>query len=174
MEEIFSALGFTIGMGLAVVIIVGALSFRMDNTSQVYCEDAVHEFVDSARQSGYVSPNKYMQMVETMNNTGNIYEVSIYIESYNAIPQTDKDDNTIQNKYESSYKAYHTDEILDYMFPDTGENQNWYLKNGDFIQVSYEIKNNTIASQLIGFLTTHHNLKTIFGNYSGYVGSTER
>ena len=72
--------------------------------------------------------------------------------------------------------AYYQDEILPYMFdgPDQGSNngyRNFPMKNGDHITVNYSINCDSFSAIMIGFITTHHPYKTIYGGSDGAVGN---
>ena len=161
-------------MAIFVTFVVVAVIYlaKMDYDAQTICNDAVQEFVDKSRASGYISADSYMLMMDRINGTGNLYNVTILHQSRNTSPLVDDDGNVVDNSFIYSYTPYNKDDILSYMFTSSGTTQNWSLKNGDYLKISYSLKNPTFASKMYSFWTTHE-YKTIHGSYGGYVGSRE-
>lgn len=164
--------GFDFSLFFKPILIAGAILFmfivpmmfyfaKVDYDVQTVCDDAVHEFVDKSRTSGYVSANNYNQMIHKMSATGNLYEVHIIHESKICYPGG--------SSYDSNYYTYTTDEILSDIFDETGAGTH-IMKNGDYIKVQYTLKEPTIASKLFGAFSTHTR-KSIKGSYGGYVGA---
>mgnify|MGYP003295287183 CR=1 FL=1 len=172
-DEMMTPITYVFGIFLMFVVVVGIYAGKMDNNSQTYCNDAIEEFVDNARASGYISAEAYLEMMRKINDSGNLYEVQIAHRSKTSMPYIDEYGNQIDGKFVDSYNAYYKDEILGYIFPSGGGDYNDYsLKNGDYIKVSFYLKDATLGSKLLRFITTK-SIKTISGSYGGYVGSTE-
>lgn len=166
---------FTYAIGVVLVFVIAICSFavKTDLNSQSYCDDAVHEFVDTSRSVGYISANAYMKMMDKITSTGNLYEVEIMHQSAQMVPSTQADGTEIPGKFGYSYSAYYDTEILRVVFPEGGDSYGTYaMKNGDYLKVNFRLKQPTLGSNLIG-LFSKKGLKTIYGSYGGYVGSTE-
>lgn len=136
---------------------------KADYDVQTVCDDAVHEFVDKSRASGYISANNYNQMIHEMSATGNLYDIKIVHESKICYPGEDS--------YVSNYYTYTTDEILSEIFDETGAGS-YIMKNGDYLKVQYSLKEPTVAAKFYGMITTHTR-KSIQGSYGGYVGAAK-
>lgn len=173
LQEILTPINYVVGIFLVLFLGISTLCLKMDTNAQSICNDAVVEFVDKARAAGYISAESYTEMMQRINSTNNLYDVTIQHESKTPVPQTDESGNA-SGKVVNGYDAYYQDEILGYIFAGDGSDgfQNYPLKNGDYLQVTYELKEPTFATRLVTSFTTH-TPKTIYGSYGGYVGSTE-
>lgn len=172
-EEIITPITYGVGICIVVVFAIIGLFIKVDSNAQTYCNDAIVKFVDKSRASGYISAEAYIEMMTSINNTNNLYEVFIMHQSKTLVPRTDESGNNLGG-VTNAYNTYYKDEILDYIFVDDGMNgyHNYPLKNGDYLKVSFELKEPTFSAKMISFFTTH-TPKTIYGAYGGYVGSTE-
>ena len=164
-EHIITPIVYLCGAGITFLLVINIM-FKTDSDVQVYCDSAIHEFVDESRASGYISAENYLDMVNKMNNTLNLYDIKIVHKSKKMVPND-------AGGYMDSYTAYYNNEILSVLFPDsTDEYVNYPLKNGDYLQVSYQLKEPTITAKLMLMIQTH-SVKSIHGSYGAYVGSTE-
>ncbi len=172
-QEFLTPVNYVVGIFLVALLGMSSLCLKMDANAQSYCNDAVVEFVDKARASGYISAESYTEMMQRIHATNNLYNVSIRHESKTSVPQTN-DAGRTTGKVVNAYNAYYQDEILDYIFAGDGSAgfHNYPLKNGDYIQVTFELQEPTFATRLVTFFSAHAP-KTISGSYGGYVGSTE-
>lgn len=172
-EEAITPVTYAVCIVFVIFFGIAALCVRMDANAQTYCNDAIVEFVDQSRASGYISAEAYIEMMTRINETNNVYNVSIVHKSMTLVPNTDEYGNDLGG-VTHAYNTYYKDEILDYIFSDDGMDgyHNYALKNGDYLKVSFEITEPTFATKLVTFFSTH-TPKTIYGSYGGYVGSTE-
>lgn len=172
-DEITTPITYVIGFFTMFVAVVLIFSSKLDDNAQTYCNDAIQEFVDQSRASGYISPEAYLQMMRKINNTGNLYDVQITHKSKTVQPYVDGSNNVVPGKYVNSYNAYYKDEILEILFPNgsTG-NEIYPLKNGDSLNVSISLKEPTLGAR-IAYFFTRKSINTIQASYTGYVGSTE-
>lgn len=172
-HEWFTPITYAIGLLLAVVGVVTLFALNMDIHSQAYCDDAAHEFVDNARAAGYISATSYIEFRQRLNNTGNLYDVTISHDSKASHPMTDAAGNEIEGRYMNGKTSYNQNEITSYMFPDNSDEFcNYPLKEGDYLKVSYTLKSSTFGGKLIK-MWLNVNGKSISGSYGGYVGSIE-
>ena len=172
-EEIITPVTYMIGIIVVVFFAVAGLCLKMDSNAQTYCNDAIVEFVDKSRASGYISAESYIEMMSRFGDTNNLYDVSIMHQSQTLVPYTDDNGNELGG-ITYAYNTYYKDEILDYIFSDDGIDgyHNYSLKNGDYLKVSFKLEEPTFATKLITFFSPR-TPKTINGAYGGYVGSTE-
>ncbi len=172
-QEFLTPVNYVVGIFLVAILGIGTLCLKMDSNAQSLCNDAVVEFVDKARASGYISAESYTEMMQRINATNNLYQVSFRHESKTSVPQTNDAGQTTGDVV-NAYNAYYQDEILGYIFEGDGSAgfHNYPLKNGDYIQVTFELKEPTLATRIVTFFSARAP-KTISGSYGGYVGSTE-
>ena len=172
-NQLITPITYVFGLFISVFFITIIFTVKLDNDSQTYCDNAVHEFVDQSRATGYISPQAYLEMVNTMNNTGNLYDIEMVHRSTKMTPYVDAAGNEKKGAFVEIYDAYYKEEIVGELFPMNTSSYGAYpLKNGDYIKVSYSLKEPTLAAKMISMISTH-SLKTIYGSYGGYVGSTE-
>lgn len=162
-EKILQPISYTIGIIVMFAIPICLYAIKMDYNSQSVCDDAVQQFVDRSRAAGYISASNYSEMVSTITATGNLYNISIYHQSKICYPGKD-------NKgFDYNYMTYTTDEILNALFDESGGGQ-YNMKNGDYLKVTYSLKDPTLGAKIYSMWTSH-SYKSIRGSYGGYVGS---
>ena len=174
MDEISQPIAYLCGILFTTFVVLLVFTGKMDNNSQSYVNDAVEEFVDDSCTTGYIAPEKYMKMVKRINNTGNLYNVTILCNSKATSPYVDPEDDTEKaDAYANSYSTYNKSEVLDYMFPDdTTTYNNYNMKNGDYLKVSVSLKQPTYSARLLAYITKDP-VKTISYSYGSYVGNYE-
>lgn len=175
-EHIPTPIAFAVSITLIVTMIICGFTIKIDMDTQSYCNDAVHEFVDKSRSVGYISPNAYTEMMQKFGYTGNLYKITIMHQSQRSVPKADVDakgkETIKEDKFADAYNTYYEDEILEYMFPSSGSDREYELKNGDYLKVSFKLKEPTLGAKILGMFTTGEYM-TISGAYGGYVGSLE-
>lgn len=99
---------------------------RQDDISYMAVYSIVVEFVDSARNLGYITPEMYDKFVQNISSTGNRYDVTLEhrerIYSINA------------------YKNVYTTQIEDVLY---NQNKKYTMKAGDYLYVSVKNTNRT-------------------------------
>ena len=150
------------------VVVTLIFCSKLDTDAQAYCDDAVHEFVDKSRTAGYISSNNYMEMVQKLGATGNVYDINV-IHSSKVVYPGEQTESGAGNDYNYNYNVHTTDEILDKLFE--SETQTYQMKNGDELKVSFFLKEPTLSGKMMSFIL-RHSYKSIRGSYSGLVGSS--
>ena len=128
-----------------------SVSERNDDIAQTVVQTATSEFVKKVSTYGSIKPNDYSAYVHELHATGNTYEIEIEVQHLDENPgkkqATTSSDLIGENVYYSTY----TTEILDTMFPTSGDEENYVLKKGDNIIVTVKNTNKTIAQLLRTF-----------------------
>lgn len=166
---------FVVGFGIFFATYFTILLFftKMDQNTQAYCEDAINEFVANSCSAGYISPSAYLEMTKRVNNTGNMYEVTITHDAKVVMPEVNEDGDEVEGSYVVSVMTFNNEEILEEMFPyGSSTYYNYPLNNGDEIKVSLSLKSPTLAGRLFSYISKNE-VKTIRYNKSGYVGNNE-
>ena len=154
-------------------VIIEMFFIKMDQNVQAYVDDAIEEFVDDSCNAGYISPSKYLLMAQRINNTGNIYTLTIQHDAKVAMPYVNASGEEVLGSYVSSVNTYNKEEILDEMFPmSETENHNYPLGNGDYLKVTLSLKAPSPAGRFIAFMTGRE-INTIRYSYGSYVGNSE-
>lgn len=161
-ENILKPFSYAIGIFVMFAIPICLYAIKTDYNSQSVCDDAVQQFVDRSRAAGYISANNYNDMISTITATGNLYNINIYHQSKICYPGESQ-------SFDYNYMTYTTEEILDQLFDESGAGQ-YNMKNGDYLKVTYSLKDPTLGARIYSLWTTH-SYKSIRGSYGGYVGS---
>lgn len=104
---------------------------RQDDISYMAVYSSVVEFVDSARNLGYITPNMYTKFIQNINATGNRYDIAI---------------EHRKRIYEiNGYKNVYTNKIENVLY-NSGEA--YKLTAGDYLYVSVKNTNKTQSTLL--------------------------
>lgn len=154
---------YALGIFAMFFITISLFLIKLDYNTQSYCNDAVEEFVDKSRATGIISFTNYQNMVNQMTATGNVFDIKLIHESKVAYPGDNLGESI------DGYYVYNTEDILTTLADsDTGT---YILKNGDYLKVSFTLREPTLGSRVYSLVTTR-SFKTVYGSYGGYVGST--
>ncbi len=142
------------------------ISLKSDNTSQAYIDNAVVEFVDNARATGQITDEAYEKMCSKIDLIQPFCDIQISHSSKYAVGDG-------HGGYEICYFAYQKSDILDTIYTQSGENKPYYLKHGDFLQVTVVNTQPTLATKLYRLIMPQYNPNnvTLYTCYSGYVGN---
>ena len=136
-----------------------------DNLSYVVTYAAVTDFVDTVRNTGYLSLDNYQSFVSTLNSTGNRFTISMEHRAFNSAISADMINNN--GKYMSAYLNTYTNKILS-----TINGGNIYrLDKGDYFYVTVKNTNRTQASIINGLVARDASNFKIGCAYGGLVWS---
>lgn len=168
MDGIFSRIFmYFIGVIMITLVPLMIITTKIDGIVATQVRNATTEFVDSGRKAGYISPKTLSNFLDAITITGNVYEVKIEHKTQSAYPS----DNGQGFYY--VYTMYDKEDILNYIFPTTGDNRDYVMKNGDLLKVSVKCLNSTLGNSLYStFIGTEFN--SINYSYGGYIGNTKR
>lgn len=108
---------------------------RQDDISYMSVYSSVVEFVDSARNLGYITTNMYDKFVQQVNATGNRYDITI--EHRKRIYEID------------AYKNVYTTQIENILYSgDSTVNNKYPMYAGDYLYVSVKNTNKTQSTLL--------------------------
>lgn len=167
-------MGDSFGRVVAIVCGVLALFFlplliiglKSDNTAQALIDNEVVEFVDNARATAKITPEAYENLCKKIDSIQPFCEIQItHSEKCSVADETGE----IVTYYDDTGKM----DILDYMYPETGENRYYEMKNGDFLNVTvYNVKP-TLGTKIYRFIMPLYapNNTVLYTTYSGYVGN---
>lgn len=151
-----------IAMFIVPIIIINV---RLNASVQDYVQDKTVEFVDSCRATGYISPENYKLLNKKLGSFG-AYQIKLTHEKLLSYA-----DETQKGAYSDHYMYITNDEILEYMYPETGADRNYYMKQDDRIIVNVKSLNQTLGGKYL-FAFTGLTEQPIAVNYGGLVGNT--
>lgn len=107
---------------------------RQDDISYMYIYASVVEFVDSARNLGYITEDMYTSFLQSVQSTGNRYEITMEHRNFELVPG-----------FESGvYINTYTNSIVNKLTSDG----RYDMSAGDYFFVSIKNTNKTQATQL--------------------------
>lgn len=151
---------------IAAVLFVPILNFTMktDDTSQGLVDNAVHTFVDNVRKSGKITAEEYETMMSTINKAQPLCDIHIRYGKEKYI----SDDNG--TNVEDYYDEYGETQILDIIYTDTGDNNEFMMKKGDYIHVTVQNTTPTFGNKMLSIIIpSAATAKTIVATYGGHV-----
>ena len=146
-----------------------AVSHRKDVVSTQTVQAAINEFVDSTRKTGKVTQEEFSNLVQTLETTGETYEVNININNIDENPSK-KDTSSVVDQVkigENIYYTEYTTQVEKKLEENNGEIK---LSTGDFVTVDVENKSQTMYQ---GFKKLLYSIvdtsPQISGTYGGMV-----
>ncbi len=144
---------------------------RTDDVSQIAAQTAVTEFINDVRTTGKITPERYNQLAEDLNATGNLFDVELEIQILDQNPGK-KGVQVVRDKVgENVYYTVYTSQILEDL---EKNNQPWTLKEGDIITCKVKNANPTLSQQLKNFfyMIVGNDTYTIVAEDSGMITIT--
>jgi hypothetical protein len=139
-----------------------------DNLSYVVTYAAVTDFVDTVRNTGYITLNNYTNLLNTLNATGNTFVVSMEHRAFLPEVSSDMIENT--GKYTSAYLNTYTNTIVDVLKSNNGTGT-YRLNKYDYFYVTVKNTNKTQASAINGIIAKDNSNFKIGCAYGGVVWS---
>ncbi|MFV0342608.1 MAG: hypothetical protein ACK5JH_06900 [Anaerocolumna sp.] len=134
---------------LAVILLFIApilyMAQKQDSISQLYVSTETTKFIDSIKNSGYVSKNMYADFIKKIDKTGNIYQIKITHSHERVEPLVDVTTNDILQDYSVYFYNTYEDEIFDAFDQD----KDYRFDRGDYISIQVSNLNKTTAVSLL-------------------------
>ena len=146
------------------------VSENSDNTAQLSVQNATTDFVENIRSTGKITLDAYDKYIQTINSTGNKFDVEIEVQVLDENPGV----KTAQTDYtkigENIYYTQYTTQVLNEI---ENGNHKKTLKEGDIVTVKALNTNTTIAQLLRNFLyrVSGNDTSSIAASHSGIITS---
>lgn len=164
MNDIVSKIfGYAMGLILLFILPIMIIMLNFDNEMEKYANDAMVEFIDKSRSTGYISASNWEEFVGKVMATGKNYEIHICHESVYTYPEAG-------GGYSTHYYPYYREEIVSGIYQPTGTVK-WNMKAGDYIRVSLTEENAGYGMQMFSMLFGTEQAKHV-NTYGGYVGNS--
>ncbi len=141
-----------IAIGVAVILMfvfpLMTVSERSDDVSQLSVQTATTEYVDKIRTTGKMTLSEYNKFVETINATGNTFDIEIELKILDENPAKKTAQVSYSKIGENVYYSKYTSQIVS----DLKSSSQIKLKEGDIISVSVKNTNTTISQLFRNFL----------------------
>ena len=173
-DTLITVIAIALAAILMFIFPLMTMSDRTDDVAQLTVETATTEFVDNVRTTGKITPENYDSFVQSINSTGNTYDVEIEVK---VLDENEEKKGTQTNRTkigENVYYSIYTSQILEVVSPDNGTPKTYGLKEGDIISVKVRNTNLTLSQQLKNFFYTvsGNNTYTIAAEHAGIVNAT--
>jgi hypothetical protein len=146
---------------------------RSDDVSQLAVQTATTEFVDNARSVGAITMENYSKLVNTIDSTGNTYEVEMEVKVLDE--NVGKKSVWTQGSVigENVYYSVYTSQILEEIQANGGKGV-YNMKEGDILSVSVKNTNKTLSQTIRGvfYSMSGGDVYSIAAQHSGVVTAT--
>lgn len=153
---------------LMFIFPLAAIADRNDDTSQMYIQTTLDNFVNTVASKGTLTLKDYEELEAQLEATNNSYDIELVINVADVNPGK-KTDN--QKVGDTTYYSVYTAQIESVL---GSEAHTYYLKEGDYIKVSVKNINTTISQMIknVLFGITGNESYVIAGSASGVVVTT--
>lgn len=161
-DSVSKIFGYVMGVILLFVLPLLVIMLNFDNELDRYANDAVVEFVDKSRSTGYISAENWETFVHKIVSTGKNYKIYVCHESVYMYPEAG-------GGYSTHYYSYFRDEIVSGIYQPSGTVK-WNMKSGDYLRVSIEEENAGFGMKMFSSIFGTGEAKHL-NTYGGYVGN---
>lgn len=126
---------------LMFVFPLAAIADRNDDTSQMYIQTALDEFVNTVSAKGRLTKDDYDRLEAKLSSTNNSYDIELTISVADVNPGKKTNNTQIGD---TTYYSIYTTQILNAL----NSNKTYGLKEGDYIKVSVKNTNKTISQMI--------------------------
>lgn len=174
-DSLITVVAIALAAVLMFVFPLLTVSQNSDSTSTLSVQNATTEFVENIRSKGQITRDAYDRYIQTINSTGNTFDVQIEVQILDENPGK-KTTQTNQKKIgENIYYTKYTTQVLSEIGVGTNSSNStkMTLKEGDIVTVMASNTNTTIAQTLRNFLyrIAGNNTSSIAASHSGIVTS---
>ncbi len=160
------------GCILLFIMPVLLIAQKQDVLAQEYIDNAVVEFVDNARATGKITPRAYEKLCNSVDSAHMLCEIHITHSAAYTVPSDIRPDGSWDTEV---YRYdYIKEDILEKMYPPTGDDVDYQLKNGDYLKVEVQNVTPTLGIKMLRLFTTKPNDTSLYTSYGGYVGNNKQ
>lgn len=161
-SKVFSVI---VGVTIILILIILSGAERQDVLAQVVVQKATDNFVNKLQVMGYINEELYMELVNDLDVTNNLYTITI--EHSHVITEPEVDDAGVVTGYYEYTESYYEDEITEAIFQKNGVYQ---MAQGDYISVTVKNRTNTFFDNVKRMIFgSKWNEFSIFGTAGGRI-----
>lgn len=146
-ETLITVIAIFLAATLMFVFPMMALSERTDDVAQLSVQTATSEFVDNVRASGVITQNAYSNYLQTLNATGNSFDVEVELKILDENLSSKVGQASSIKIGENIYYSVYTSQMEETL----NSKGKYLLKEGDIISVTAKNTNTTISQMLKNF-----------------------
>ena len=146
------------------------VSENSDSTSQLSVQNATTEFVENIRSTGKITQDAYDKYIQTINSTGNTFDVQIEVQVLDENPGK----KSVQVQRDKLGENYYFEVFNSQVMEKIDANQPYLLKEGDIVAVKVKNSTQTLSQQFKNFFYTvlGNDTYTIAADHGGIVTAT--
>lgn len=169
MDDIYGRIVVIVfGVILLLYVPIALLSLKLDSLSQSYVDNAVEQFVDDARASARITEASYRRLVDQIGIVQGNCELEINHGATYSIPSEDAHGDLVVL---DTRREYGIESILDAMYPNDTDFNDYIMKEGDYLQVIVEAREPSLGAKMTGFFLPSYRNQRLYCVYGGYVGN---
>lgn len=139
---------------------------KQDAISQTYVSNETTAFIDSIKNSGYISMEMYMDYIHKIDATNNLYKIEIVHAQKIVEPLYDDNTGSFLDDYYTYYVNAYQDKILETL----DQGNDYKFNQGDYISIKVVNRTKTIATRLMElFYSSDIPDEQILVNYGGMI-----
>lgn len=168
------SLGTIIAIAVAAILMfvfpVMTMADRTDDVFQLTVQTETTEFVDEIRTTGKITPEKYNKFIESINSTGNLYDVDIEVKVLDENPGK----KSVQVQRDKLGENYYFEVFNSQVMENINNDKPYLLKEGDIVAVKVKNTSQTLSQQFKNFFYTviGNDTYTIAADHGGIVTAT--
>ncbi|WP_026659211.1 hypothetical protein [Butyrivibrio sp. AC2005] len=159
------------GCIIMFIVPIMLIAQKQDTIRQSYIDNAVVEFVDKSKVAGKITPEAYEKLCYDVDTAHLLCEINITHSSAYTVPTEVIDPDTGYHEIATYRVDYTKEEILNVLYPASGDNRDYRMKNGDYLSVEVKNISPTLGTRLSRLFQTKSSDITLFTSYGGYVGN---
>ena len=172
-DTVVTIIAIFLGAILMFIFPLLSVAERSDDVSQLAVQTATTEFVDNSRAVGAITMDNYTKLVNTIDSTGNTYEVEMEVKvlDENVGKKSAWTQGTVIG--ENVYYSVYTAQILEEIQANGGRGV-YNMKEGDILSVSVKNTNKTLSQTIRGvfYSMSGGDVYSIAAQHSGVVTAT--
>jgi hypothetical protein len=132
----------------AIIMFIGPLLYmaqKQDAITLAYVSNETGKFVDSIKNTGFLSRSVYMDYIRKIDITNHLYDIEITHSHKIVEPVYDEATGMFLNDFDTYYINTYEDEI----FEAFDRAEDYYFSHGDFVSVTVVNRTKTMATKLM-------------------------
>lgn len=166
MNPLSKIIAIILSVVLMFIVPMLYMAQKQDVITQSYVSNKTTEFIDSIKNSGYISMEMYMDYIHKIDATNNLYNIEIV--HAKKVVEPLYDDNT--GEFLEDNYIYYVNTYQDKILETLDQGVDYKLSQGDFISIIVVNRTKTIATRLMElFYSSDIPEEQIFVTYGGMI-----
>ena len=170
MGEVLSRMAGYFLFVISLIVVVMIFLARFDTIKDNAAYDKTAKFINECQTTGVIDTANYIAFCKEIYGLGSVYTIELEYDSVTSYPDLN-DDGTIKSATSTTdYRVYSNDDIIAAMYPETGDIQNYEMKNGDILTCTIT-REPTSTMRLIAAVFRSSVSNQLVARYSGTIGN---